>query len=125
MSSDVTGFLDADLRPGGETCLRKEDGVPLRVSAILATVALAVATAGMSNGAPTAFPGKPGRIAYNVAASGKGVWISTISPVGSRIRRLITTRADAFSPSWSADGRRIVFVIGSSIWRVNGRRRTG
>jgi TolB protein len=94
--------------------------VPLRVSAILATVALAVVAAGMSNGAPTAFPGKPGRIAYNVAASGMGAWISTISPDGSRVRRLITTRADAFSPSWSADGRRIVFVIGSSIWRVNG-----
>jgi TolB protein len=94
--------------------------VPLRVPAILAITLLAAVAADATRGAPTAFPGKTGRIAYNVGASGVGVWISTISPDGTRIRRVLTTRADAFSPSWSADGRRIVFVLGSSIWRVNG-----
>lgn len=106
-------FADAYLRPVGETCLRKKGGVPLRGSAILATVAVAVVAAGMSNGAPTAYPGKSGRIAYNVAGSGKGAWISTISPDGSRIRRVITTSADAFSPSWSG-----TVAESSSQWAV-------
>lgn len=88
--------------------------MPLRVPAILAITLLAAVAADATKGAPTAFPGKTGRIAYNAAASGVGVWISTISPDGTRIRRVLTTRADAFSPSWSADGRRIVFVLGSS-----------
>lgn len=82
--------------------------MPLRVPAILAITLLAAVAADATKGAPTAFPGKTGRIAYNAAASGVGVWISTISPDGTRIRRVLTTRADAFSPSWSADGRRIV-----------------
>ena len=92
----------------------------LRIPAILAMTLLSVVVADTTKAARSAFPGKNGRIAYNVVASGVGVWISTISPDGTRIRRVISTRAEVFSPAWSADGRRIVFVLGSAIWRVNG-----
>jgi TolB protein len=94
--------------------------VSLRIPAILAMTLLSVVVADGTKAAQSAFPGKNGRIVYNVVASGVGVWISTISPDGTRIRRVISTRAEAFSPAWSADGRRIVFVLGGSIWRVNG-----
>jgi Tol biopolymer transport system component len=104
----------------GDAASAEGGSVSLRIPAILAMTLLSAVVADGTNAAQSAFPGKNGRIVYNVVASGVGVWISTISPDGTRIRRVISTRAEAFSPAWSADGRRIVFVQGSSIWRVNG-----
>lgn len=91
-----------------------------RAWAIVVISVLAGTAAGGTGATPTVFPGKSGRIAYNAAAAGKNAWISTVSPDGSRIRRLRLPHGEAFSPSWSADGRRIAFVLGPSIWRVNG-----
>jgi hypothetical protein len=60
---------------------------------------IAVVVADAAKAAHSAFPGKNPRIAYNVVTSGVGVWISTISPDGTRIRRVISTRAEVFSPA--------------------------
>jgi Tol biopolymer transport system component len=87
---------------------------------VLPLLAAATVASDVGRAAPAAFPGGVGRIAYNVAASGKGAWISTISPNGTRIRTIVSGREDAFSPSWSPNGRRIVFVRAGEIWYVNG-----
>ena len=47
----------------------------LRIPAILALTLLAVVVADGTKAAQSAFPGKNGRIVYNVVASGVGVWI--------------------------------------------------
>ena len=80
--------------PGGETCSRKEDGVPLRVSAILATVALAVVAAGMSNGAPPSDEATKGDL-YLATVDGEIVERLTYEP-----------ELWHFAPTWQPLGRR-------------------
>jgi TolB protein len=100
---------------------RRSNGlVAVLALSMAAVTAVALMSSRGGKGAPSAFPGNSGRIAYNVAASGRSAWIATISPDGTRVRRLVSGRSEAFSPSWSADGRRIVFVMAGAVWRVNG-----
>ncbi|HEU5278000.1 MAG TPA: hypothetical protein VFU26_03750 [Gaiellaceae bacterium] len=90
----------------------------LIVSTVAASALLGVPSEGP--GTPASFPGNDGRIAFSVVAAGKGAWISSISPDGSRLRRMVGGRTEAFSPSWSADGRKLVFVMSGAVWRMNG-----
>jgi RNA polymerase primary sigma factor len=100
-------------------------GRPLsrRVGAGSAVAALVVA-AGLAlpraERAGAAYPGSPGRIATAIATPGHRAEIWTVSPTGERPRRVVRLRTDAVAPSWSSDGRRLVFVSGGAVWRVNG-----
>jgi Tol biopolymer transport system component len=70
--------------------------------------------------AEAAFPGAVGRIAMTLASSGSSAQVWTISATGTNPRLVVRTKTDVVAPSWSADGRRLVLVIGGAVWRVNG-----
>ena len=55
-----------------------------------------------------AFPGRDGRIAFTTDVGAKET-ITTMEPDGSDVRYLTSAGTHASSPSWSADGKRIVF----------------
>jgi Tol biopolymer transport system component len=67
-----------------------------------------------------AFPGANGRVAYSetrglVPGGGGYNWeIFTISPAGGSPSRLTDNAIADTQPSWSADGRRLVFIRGSA-----------
>lgn len=74
----------------------------------------------LSRGAPDAFPGKNGRIAflYGIANDGGGD-VYTMNSDGTRVKRLThfgpSFKKAAFTgEAWSRDGRRIVFSAGST-----------
>lgn len=84
--------------------------------ASLGVIALAIG----GESARAAFPGDEGRIAFAGTSEGEdyaATDIFTILPDGSSLARLTDTD-DAFeaSPSWSADGRKLVFTRGSEVW---------
>jgi Tol biopolymer transport system component len=70
--------------------------------------------------ADAAYPGAVGRIAMAMLVPGHSAEIWTISPTGTKLRRILHVRTDAVAPSWSPDGRRLALVIGGAVWRVNG-----
>jgi Tol biopolymer transport system component len=82
----------------------------------LPAVASLAALALLPAGAAATYPGKPGRIAYDGFGDGYTQGVYTINPDGSGNRLLI---AGARSPSWSADGRRLVFEYRRGLWRSN------
>lgn len=76
------------------------------VGVLVLTIALLLP----ASSAHATFPGKNGRLAFSRWQEPE-IGLMTANPDGSGIRRL--TRAASFeSPSWSADGRRIVYVRG-------------
>lgn len=80
----------------------------LGAAVLLAAVMLMLA----AGSADAAFPGKNGKIAFskeNFRNGGSGIF--AIDPDGSGRERLGSERG--YSPSWSADGRRVVFVADS------------
>lgn len=82
---------------------------------LCATVVLLTVGPGTS---PAAFPGKPGPIAYSKTSTdetGEGMLerlggLFAYGLAGNRQSRALTTDPDDHSPSYSADGRSIVFV---------------
>jgi Tol biopolymer transport system component len=92
---------------------------PLRIALGLAT--LSVAAALMPGNATATFPGREGRIAYSDYTNGQ---IFTVNPNGSKRRQLTGfDRGFANNPSWSPNGRRVIFDYspGSSpprIWAI-------
>lgn len=98
--------------------------------AVIAVVLLLAAA--LSPAAWGTFPGRDGRIAgaeVSISASGaEKEIITTMEPDGSDVRYLTSAGAHAWSPSWSADGKRIVYVRAGSdyqyiyVMRGNGSR---
>lgn len=84
------------------------------VTLVAAAFLLAVSEAG------AAFPGQNGRIAYTTT----GGRIATVQPDGTGLTYLTATNTRAASPSWSADGTKIVYQSANSsgrspqIWRM-------
>jgi Tol biopolymer transport system component len=89
----------------------------LTTKIVCALVVVVVAAAGSPGPqqARAAFPGSPGRIAFALAASGGVGQIYTIAADGSRPRQVTHAPTDALSPSWSADGRRLVLTMGGAL----------
>jgi Tol biopolymer transport system component len=58
--------------------------------------------------AGAAFPGKNGKIAY-VGHDGQDLEIYTINPTGGTPVKLTDNTTGDFSPSYSADGKRIAY----------------
>jgi TolB protein len=92
----------------------------------LATGAIVFAIAALlsPSAAVAAFPGKNGRIAYvGAPAGGFQSDIFTVRPNGSALRQLTDDPIEEFDPSWSADGRRLVFTrfepAGSTVYTIN------
>lgn len=97
------------------------------ISAAIVSLAIGVGTAA------AAFPGKPGPIAYSKTSTdetGEGMLerlggLFAYGLAGNRQSRALTTDPDDHSPSYSADGRSIVFVGegeagASAIYVMNG-----
>jgi TolB protein len=80
----------------------------LVVAAVL--VACAAALLALSEKAEATFPGKNGRIAYTDWDSGKDYEIYTINPDGSGKRQLTHNNTDDLDPSYSPDGKNIVYA---------------
>ena len=76
---------------------------------LLASLA-ALALLALASPASATFAGKPGRIVFWDFANGQ---ISSVNPNGTGLRQLTHTDPDhaAIRPSWSRDGRRIVFSM--------------
>jgi Tol biopolymer transport system component len=94
-----------------------------RVLAV-AVIAFAIAAVLFPSAATAAFPGKNGRIAYvGAPAGGFQFDIFTVRPKGSGLRQLTDDPIEEFDPSWSADGRRLVFTrfepAGSTVFTIN------
>lgn len=71
-----------------------------------------------ASAAHATFPGKNGRLAFGRSAGSDTIALWTANPDGSGQRRL--TFAGSFEePSWSAGGRRIVYLRGHSAYRAN------
>jgi Tol biopolymer transport system component len=70
-------------------------------------VACAVGWASSSGAAVAAFPGSNGKIAFMSSRSGN---FDIYTMRGTTVIQLTTDPADDTRPSWSADGKRIVFV---------------
>ncbi|HEY7875310.1 MAG TPA: hypothetical protein VIG64_09330, partial [Actinomycetota bacterium] len=89
-----------------------------RLAAVLVlTTAVAVSMPGRPSAAPTQWEDFAGKIAYASDADGD-YEIYWMSVNGSRVKQLTDNDVDDFSPSWSPDGRRIVFQR----QRANGNR---
>jgi len=76
-------------------------------------------------GAPTAgatFPGSNGRIAFESSQSGTSQ-IYTMDPDGSNVVRLTSSAGEDHAPSWSPDGKTVVFDrttdAGTDIYTIN------
>jgi Tol biopolymer transport system component len=84
----------------------------LLLASITAALMLAslVAFVATHTSARAAFPGTNGRIAFASKRDGRALDIYTISARGDDVKRLTEARRKNFSPSWSADGRKIAFV---------------
>jgi Tol biopolymer transport system component len=76
----------------------------------VSAIALAISAAVFPSAAFAAFPGGNGRIAYVGDPAGEQTDIFTILPDGSGLRRLTNDSELESDPSWSADGRRLVFA---------------
>jgi Tol biopolymer transport system component len=77
----------------------------------LLAIALAISAAVFPSAAFAAFPGANGRIAYvGNPADEDNSDIFTILPDGSGLQRLTNDSEVESAPSWSADGRRLVFA---------------
>jgi TolB protein len=81
--------------------------VLLAPPALLALIVALAATAPIEQ-AQGAFPGDNGRIAFSANLSGRGEYSIYSRGRGGGIKRL--TRSNCFSPSYSPDGRKIVFT---------------
>jgi TolB protein len=94
----------------------------IAAGALTAAIALAIASSGEPAGA--AFPGKNGKIAFDRCLDGKtdtrGIF--TIKPSGEGLRKLT---GNGSQPSWSANGKKIVFSRakknGSAIYTMNAK----
>jgi Tol biopolymer transport system component len=78
---------------------------------VLAILAIAVMTL-MTLGSPPAHattPGKNGRIVFAMD-KGSGTQIYSIKRNGTHLRKLTSVSADALTPDWSPNGRRILFA---------------
>jgi Tol biopolymer transport system component len=87
-------------------------------------IVFAIAALLSPSAAVAAFPGKNGRIAYvGAPAGGFQFDIFTVRPNGSALRQLTDDPIEEFDPSWSADGRRLVFTrfepAGSTVYTIN------
>jgi Tol biopolymer transport system component len=79
----------------------------LIVAAVL--MACAVVVLVVSEKAEATFPGKNGRIAYAGWNRGEDFEIYTINPDGSGKRQLTHNNTDDLDPSYSPDGKKIVY----------------
>jgi TolB protein len=82
---------------------------------LAATVAVFLAMLASEQPANAAFPGENGRIAFvkeaKWGANGRTAFqIFTMKPNGTDRQQLTSSRHSSFSPTWSPDGKRIVFV---------------
>jgi Tol biopolymer transport system component len=80
----------------------------VRRLALAATLALVAGALSAAAPARATYPGRNGRIAFSDFTTGQ---IYSINPDGSGLRQLtdVAAPAQAFQPSWSPDGKRIVF----------------
>jgi Tol biopolymer transport system component len=86
-----------------------------RRAALVAGLACFAFTVSSSTAFAT-FPGATGRLAFTeIPADPAGTRIFTINPDGSGIKNL---RVQGFEPSWSADGKNLVFVRGQSVFTM-------
>jgi len=77
---------------------------------VIGATALAAGAALFASPAVAAFPGGNGLIAFSGGGESRpGIHIFTIRPDGSGVRQLTNDATHDFDPSWSADGRRLVF----------------
>lgn len=79
-------------------------GAAVAAAALFATMPTSVAQA--------AYPGRDGRIAFV-----KSQQIYTITPAGTGLKRLTTTKG--IKPRWSPDGKRLAFLRAGDIWVMN------
>ena len=75
--------------------------------AVIAATGWAVAVAGPSGS--SAFPGVNGKVVFEQDVGGN-LDIYVMEPDGTDVRRLTTDPEADFEPSWSADGKEIVFI---------------
>jgi Tol biopolymer transport system component len=91
----------------------------LAAAVVAAAAACSAAWSSSSGAAVAAFPGSNGKIAFMSNRSGN---FDIYTMRGTNVVQLTTDPADDARPSWSADGRRIVFVRAGSgfteIWRM-------
>jgi Tol biopolymer transport system component len=83
--------------------------LPLMIAAAVA-VACAVALSALSEKVEAAFPGKNGRIVYAGWNRGKDYEIYTINPNGSGKTKVTNNDTDDIDPSYSPDGKKIVYA---------------
>src|SRR5207244_1794431 len=78
-----------------------------RRRALTGPLALAISLT-LATGAQAAFPGQNGRIAFD-EYTGSSYDINSIDPSGANPKLLAASAADELDPSYSANGKRIVF----------------
>ena len=87
---------------------------------VAAALGVAVSLALVSNGFGAGELKRPhGKIVFAARAQlGSGGDIFSVNADGTRLRRLTRSAADEDSPSWSPDGKSIVYVVGRSLYRI-------
>ena len=86
-------------------------------AALMLASTVVLATAG--NPARAAFPGTNGKIVFTSRPEGGTNEIYTISSTGRNLKRLTGNSASDKTPSWSADGKKIVWERDDSLYKMN------
>ena len=98
----------------------------MRFRLFLGCLCLIAALATTTQSALAAFPGEDGKIAYSTFVAGSDIY--SVNPDGSGQTQLTSGPQNEGSPSWSADGRRVVFqksyydassIRHDEIWTMN------
>jgi Tol biopolymer transport system component len=96
-----------------------------QLAAAVVLLALATIAAAGPQSSSAAFPGRNGLIAFDRAATPGGPKeIFTMTPSGGQLRQLTSSTLSSLEPSFSADGKKIVFVqrgrgVRGDLWTMN------
>jgi dipeptidyl aminopeptidase/acylaminoacyl peptidase len=107
-------FLPRPAREKGTAMTRRSRlYLPVMIAAAVLAVACVVALLVVSREAQATFAGKNGKIAYVAFRYTNGIAeIYTINPGGGGKTQLTHNNKDEFSPSYSPNGKKIVYVTG-------------